>query len=253
MRLALAACAAFLACGAPLAAAADTIIDGIALGTPLEALLKTEGAPSSVRSGDNGNEILWRNGTGAAGVFVDDGVVDAIVYQPAGGRRITVDFDGKPVSFAIGAYTIDQADVQLAADAQYSDGSTRTYVPAPGRELVLLFDERTKLLSSVAYGDRGTIARIGYVRADDIATSVPYHAAILNKSAIKDNGNGPAALIAYSIDRRGFVKNVAVLLPSGVASFDDLLATGLTDDKFTPAHLGGREIASTYYRMVHAP
>jgi hypothetical protein len=253
MRLALAALAALVACGAPLAAAADTIIDGIALGTPLETLLKTEGAPSSVHSGDNGNEILWRTVTGAAGVFVDEGVVDAIVFAPTAGKRITVDFDGKPVSFAIGAYTMDQADVQLAADAQYSDGATRTYIPAPGRELVLMFDEQTKLLARVAYGDRGTIARIGYIRADDIATSVPYHAAILNKSAIKDAGPGPAALIAYSIDRRGFVKNVSVLLPSGVAPFDDLLANGLTDDKFTPAHLGGRGIASTYYRMVHAP
>jgi hypothetical protein len=75
----------------------------------------------------------------------------------------------------------------------------------------------------------------------------------MNASAIKDAGTGPAALIAYSIDRRGIVKSVSVLVPSGVASFDDVLANGLLDDKFTPAHLGGREIASTYYRMVHAP
>jgi len=253
MKPALVAFVAFAACAVPPAAKADTIIDGIAIGTPLESALRADGLPASARSGDNGNTIVWRRPDGQTSVFVEDGVIDAVVFAPAPGKRITVDFDGKPVSFAVGAYTMDEADAQLAADAQFSDGSTRTYIPAPGRELVLLFDQRTKLLATVAYGDRGTIARIGYIKADDIATSVPYHAAVMNKSAIKDAGTGPAALIAYSIDRRGVVKSVGVLVPSGVPSFDDLLANGLLDDKFTPAHLGGREIASTYYRMLHAP
>jgi len=253
MKFALAALAAFVACAAPSAAYADTIIDGIALGTPLDAVLKADGPPFSVHSGDNGNALVWHRAEGQTSVFVEDGIVDAVVSQPAAGRRITVDFDGKPVSFAAGAYTMDQADAQLAADAQFANGTTRTYIPAPGRELVLIFDDRTNRLATIAYGHRGTIARIGYIKADDIATSVPYHAAIMNKSAVKDAGAGPAALIAYSIDRHGIVKSVSVLVPSGVASFDELLASGLTDDKFTPAHLGGREIASTYYRMVHAP
>jgi hypothetical protein len=253
MNLRLVALAAFAACAVPLGASADTIIGGVALGTPLDSLIKTLGTPDSARSGDTGNEIVWRTAGGRTGVFVEDGVVDAVVYAPIGDRRITVDFDGKPVSFSVGTYTANQADAQLSADAQFSDGTTRTYIPAPGRELVLLFDQRTNVLASVAYGARGTIARLGYVRADDIATSVPYHAAVLNKSAITGTGTGPAALIAYSVDRHGIVKSVAVLAPSGVVAFDDLLANGLLDDKFTPAHLGGREIASTYYRMVHAP
>jgi hypothetical protein len=253
MKAPLVALAAFVGCAFPCAASADTIIGGIALGTPLESVLKTMGTPAFAHSGDTGNEVAWRAPGGQTAVFVEDGIVDAVVYQPIADKRITVDFDGKPVSFAIGAYTLDQADAQLATSAQFSAGSTRTYVPAPGRELVLLFDERTDRLASVAYGQRGTIARLGYIKADDIATSVPYHPATMNKSAIKDAGTGPAALIAYSIDRRGIVKSVRVLVASGVAPFDDLLANGLLDDKFTPAHLGGREIASTYYRMVHAP
>jgi len=253
MRVALAALAAFVACAVPCAAFADTIIDGIALGTPLENVLKADGLPFAAHSGDNGSTIAWHRPDGRTTVVVEDGIVDAVLAEPAAGRRITVDFDGKPVTLAAGTFTMDQADAQLAAYAQFSNGTTRTYIPAPGRELVLVFDEHTNRLTTVAYGDRGTIARIGYIKADDIATSVPYHAAIMNKSAIKDAGTGPAALIAYSIDRRGIVTSVSVLVPSGVASFDALLASGLTDDKFTPAHLGGREIASTYYRLVHAP
>jgi hypothetical protein len=253
MSLRLAAIAALAVCAAPLAAQADTLIGGVALGTPLDALVKTMGAPAAAHSGDNGNEIVWQQAGDETGVFVEDGVVDAIVYQPVRAKRITVDFDGKPVSFAVGTYTADQADAQLAADAQFSTGSTRTYIPAPGRELVLHFDERTNTLASVAYGERGTIARIGYINADEIATAVPYHAAILNKSAINDAATGPAALIAYAIDRHGVVTTVRVIMPSGVRPFDELLANGLLGDMFTPAHLGGREIASTYYRMVHAP
>jgi hypothetical protein len=253
MRRRLAVLAAFAACALPLSAPADTIVAGVAVGTPLEAVLKALGTPDAAQSRDTGNEIVWRTPAGQTGVIVEDGVVDAVVYRPVADQRITVDFDGKPISFSIGKYTADQADAQLAADAQFSDGTTRTYIPAPGRELVLSFDQRTNVLASVAYGARGTIARLGYVRADDIATSVPYHAAVLNKSAIKDSGAGPGALIAYSVDRHGIVKSVAVLAPSGVAAFDEMLASGLLDDKFTPAHLGGREIASTYYRMVHAP
>jgi hypothetical protein len=253
MKSALVALAAFAACALPHAAFAETIVDGIALGTPLDAVLKTAGPPAEARSSDSGNALVWRRADGQTSVVVEAGAIDAIVYEPAAGTRVRVDVDGRPVTFVAGAFTLDQADEQLAADAQFSEGTTRTYVPAPGRELVLVFDERTKRLVTVAYGERGTIARIGYIKADDIATSVPYHAAIMNASAISGAGNGPAALIAYSIDRRGVVQTVSLLVRSGDAAFDERLANGLLDDKFTPAHLGGREIASTFYRMVHAP
>jgi hypothetical protein len=248
-----AALAVLCAFALPAAARADTLIEGIALGSPLAVLLKSEGLPAATAAGSTGSAIVWRTPARQTTVYVDDdGVVDAVVDVPPGGTRVRVDFDGKPVVFVTGRFTLDQADAQLAANAQYSSATMRTYEPEPGRELVLLFDEKTAALATVIYGDRGTVARMGYVKADDIATSVPFHSAILNKSAIKDAGPGPAALIAYHINRHGVVTAVDVLAPSGVKEFDALLAAGLLDDRFTPAHLGGRGVDSTFYRLVHA-
>ncbi|MGB8267015.1 MAG: hypothetical protein WCE44_11860 [Candidatus Velthaea sp.] len=253
MRRTAAALGASLVLASPLAARAETVIGGIALGTPLPAALQSAGKPAAARSQDNGNRISWSNARGAIDAYVDDdGIVDAVVFTPPPATPIAAQLDGKPHAFITGTYTADQADAQLAASAQFSDATTRTYEPENGRELVLIFDSKTQTLRSVAYGSRGAIARLGYVKADDIAKSVPFHAAILNRSAITDGGPGPAALIAYSVDRHGVVKAVNVLAPSGVAAFDDRIANGLLDDKFTPAKLGGREIASTYYREVHA-
>ena len=195
-----AALAVLCAFALPAAARADTLIEGIALGSPLAVLLKSEGLPAATAAGSTGSAIVWRTPARQTTVYVDDdGVVDAVVDVPPGGTRVRVDFDGKPVVFVTGRFTLDQADAQLAANAQYSSATMRTYEPEPGRELVLLFDEKTAALATVIYGDRGTVARMGYVKADDIATSVPFHSAILNKSAIKDAGPGPAALIAYAL------------------------------------------------------
>lgn len=238
----IAACA-FAVLTLPLAASAETPIGGISVGSSVAAIVQNAGVPVSVESSDSGNRFTF---TAAVAYADDDGVVRAIDVN---GGDIRVDIDGKPKTFAIGAYAYAKAEAELASFAEFSNETTRTYILSPVRELVLVFDTAKKL-SRVIYGERGPIARLGVIPGEDGAKTFPYKAPRVRRSALTDGSGTRATIVKLRVDRGGNVLDVAIVVPSADSAFDARLQTQLLTDRFTPATLGGRAIGATVFREL---
>ena len=78
----------------------------------------------------------------------------------------------------------------------------------------------------------------------------PYAAPKLRRSDVAEGSGAKATVLRLDLDRGGVVRNVAVVIPSGDAAYDDELAKRLGRDAYAPAKLGGRAIGASVYREV---
>jgi hypothetical protein len=224
--------------------AAETPVGGIVVGASLLATVRENGIPTAVETLDSGNRLTFPN---AVAYTNDDGVI--IVAETATGSA-PIEVDGKTRTFAIGSYSSAQADLDLSTVAEFATESTRTYRLSPQRELVLTFDKTTQKLTRISYGQRGQLARMGLISGDDILKAVPYKAPRIHTTALKDGTGTHVTIVKLDIGRDGDVKNVAVVVPSGDATFDASLAATMSTDKYLSAQLGGRAIAATFFREL---
>lgn len=233
----------------PAAATADEPLVGIAVGAPVSAAAAALGPPANVVSGDDGQRFAFSGGPIA--YTDDDGIVLAVDVRSG---SPAVEIDGRERRFAIGAYTAARADADLAADAEYSTATTRSYRLEPRRDLVLAFDASTARLLRLAYGEPGQLARLGLLPGDPAAKAVVYRAPRARPGSPPDASaasGGHGAVFRVGVDRFGTVASVDVLIPSGDAAADTVAAGRLRGARYAPAQLDGRPIAATVF--VKAP
>jgi len=239
---ALFALAVIVSFGVP--AAAEAPVGGVTIGSTIAALVRESGFPASVESMDTGNRFTF---AGAVAYANDDGIV--VAAETAAGS-VTVEIDRKLKTFAIGTYTMPQADAELSNVAEFAADGVRTYRLSPERELVLLFDRTTQKLARIAYGQRGQLARLGLVSGDDGNKTVPYKAPRLRHTALSDGNGSRATIVKLEIGRSGDVKTVAIVVPSSDSAFDENVPKVLVTDRFIPATLAGRAIGATVFREI---
>jgi len=100
-------------------------------------------------------------------------------------------------------------------------------------------------------GDRATLLRLGYV-PDPTPTQqrFPYTAPALKHTDVAEGSGARATVVRLDLDRGGVVRNVAVLVPSADAAFDQELLARVARDAYAPARLGGRSIGASVFREV---
>lgn len=219
---------------------------------PVTALVRVYGAPLSVATRDDGQRFVFGDATSSVtAVIDDDGTIHVLDIALPPSTPYTVDLDGASHRFTFGATTSLAARDELAAQAETEGAGFRVFRRAPGSELVLVFDRTTSRLTHVVAGDRATLLRLGYIPEPAPTQSrFPFTAPALEHSTVAA-GSGPAAtVVRLDLDRGGIVTNVAIVVPSDDASFDDKLTAQVARDVYRAATLGGRPIGASVFREV---
>lgn len=219
---------------------------------PLAALVRAYGPPVSVASRDDGQHVVFSDGTATLDAVIDDdAVVHALDVSEPAGTRYRLDLDGVSHTFTFGVTTSLGARDELAADAENEGASFRVFRRDDSSNVVLVFDPKTTLLARAVVGDRATMLRLGYL-VDPQPTQVafPYVAPKLRRAAIAE-GSGPrATVLRLDLDRAGGVRNVSVIVPSGDDAFDAGVTAKLARETYAAAKLGGRTIGASVLREV---
>ena len=219
---------------------------------PLAALVRSYGAPASVATHDDGQHVVFGDATASVSAIVDDDVViHAVDLAFPAGTKYAVDIDGKPYTFTFGKTSSIAARDELAASAETEGANFRVFRRTADSGVVLVFDPKTSMLTHVVAGDRATLLRLGYL-ADPmpIQQRFPFTAPVLKHSDVADGTGTKATVVRIDLDRGGVVKNVAVVIASDDASFDQQLVARIARDAYVPAKLGGRAIGATVLREV---
>jgi hypothetical protein len=219
---------------------------------PIAALVRTYGVPASVATRDDGQRIVFGDATAnVAAIVDDDATIHAVDLMFPAGTRFSIDLEGKTHTFTFGATTSLGARDELAVDAETEGANFRVFRRTAGSGLVLVFEPKSALLTHVVVGDRATLLRLGYL-ADPtpLQSRFPYSAPVLKRTDVPDGSGDRATVLRIDLDRGGAVKNVAVVLASDDAAFDQQLATRLAGDRYAPAKLGGRAIGASVLREV---
>jgi len=247
-RTLLPACALLLA-GTRLAAA-EVPFDGMTIGMPVGTAAAALGPPVAVSSENDGHRFTF---AGETAVYTDDDGTILAIDARAGSPRIEV--DGEVRTFAIGRYTAQRADAELAGVAEFTTPTRHSYRLGPRRDLVFEFSAPGQLLDRVTYGEPGQLVRLGLLPGDAAAKAVTYRAPQLRRSGDEPPpaapaGSGDATVFRLTIDRGGTVSAADVLVPSSRPSDDARLAATLRTRRYTPANLDGRPISGTVFVEV---
>ena len=229
---------------------------GIALGSPVAALVGTLGFPAAVASTDLGHRWDWSgNGTTLIAMTDDDAKVLAVDFTPAGtAPPLTFTVDGKPRTLAFGTYTLAKAQAELSTVSDIATlNGAKLFRLTPTRELALFFDAKG-VLSRAVLGDRLTLARLGFMPADDVGGAFAFKAPRANGTVhpALHGADPPAhpAIVRVDVDRDGTVASATVLVSSGNPVFDDAAVKALLGQSYRAATIGGKSIASTVFREI---
>ena len=78
----------------------------------------------------------------------------------------------------------------------------------------------------------------------------PFTAPVLKHTDVPDGTGARATVVRLDLDRGGIVRNVAVIIASDDAAFDQQLAARIAHDAYAPAKLAGRPIGASVWREV---
>lgn len=238
------ACALLLV---PALAAADLPLNGITIGTSVSALAQKLGPPAAVTSGDSGHRFSFAGG--ATAYADDDGIVLAVDTQTGSPR---IEIDGSVRAFPIGTYSTARADADLASVAEFATPTLRSYRLAPQRDLVLAFAGASNRLERVTYGEPGQLVRLGLLPGDAAAKAVEYRAPQVRHATAGASANGPRTTVyRVTIDRKGTVNAVDVVIASADPVTDVPAARQLFYNRYAPATLDGRPIAAAIFVELH--
>jgi hypothetical protein len=113
--------------------------------------------------------------------------------------------------------------------------------------------ERPGSAVDLAYGEPGQLARLGLLAGDGAAKAVAYRAPRIRRPAREVASDGPRTTVfRVALDRTGTVRDVDVVIPSGLPAADAELGRELMTDRYAPATLDGRPIAaSVFIELLH--
>ncbi len=226
------------------------------LGESVTTMIADEGPPS-VLSTDVGHVWTWEKGGDRIRLTTDDdGVVRMIDISPAPNNHLALKLPAIPArTVRFGMLTSDVADAQLGKAAgfkglgNFPDSSNRAdfraYALSPTQWAVLLFDDGTKRLAELFYGDRSFLARSGLLPGAPESTAPHYSAPVLQHEG---NADYPPtikegdAFLRVSVDKDGTVSHAEIFVTSGDPQLDRAAVVSAKHDVFTPANLEGSPI-----------
>jgi hypothetical protein len=219
---------------------------------PLAALVRAYGTPTSVATRDDGQHVVFDDGTATLSALVDDDAnVHAVDVALPAGAVFPLSLEGTTHRLVYGTTSSLAARDELATDAETEGTNFRVFRVGGDRDAVLIFDAKTQALTHVVLGDRGALLRLGYLtdpRPQQLR--FPFVAPKLRGSAVTDGTGARATIVRLDLDRGGVVTNVSVIVPSGDTPYDTTLVERLAHDAYIPAKLSGRAIGASVYREI---
>lgn len=231
------------------------------LGETVAKMIAIEGPPNVV-STDVGHVWTWeKNGDRIRLTTDDDGTVRMIDLLPARSDHLTLTLPAVAAkTIVFGTLEAGQADAHLSARADFSGVGTfpdsgakadfRAYRLTPKQEAVLLFDDATKRLSEVFYGDREFLARSGLLPGAPESNLPHYSAPVLQHEG---NADYPPtikegdAFLRVSVDKNGAVSDAVIFVTSGDPQLDRAALVSARHDIFTPASLDSTPVSAVVF------
>jgi len=234
---------------------------GLRLGDSVAKMIAREGPPN-VNTTDVGHVWSWDKGGDRIRLTTDDdGVVRMIDILPAQSDHLALKLPAVPSrTVTFGTLTADASDTQLGMTADFSGSGNfpdsgakaefRAYRLAGNEDAVLLFDDQSKRLAEVFYGDRQFLARSGLLPAAPENAAPRYSAPVLQHEG---NADYPPtiregdAFLRVSVDKRGTVANAEIFVTSGDPQLDRAAIVSAKHDVFTPASLAGTPVDAVVF------
>jgi len=231
------------------------------LGESVTKVIDAEGSPRVV-STDVGHVWTWEKAGDKIRLTTDDdGVVRMIDLLPAANDHFALKLPSIPApTIAFGVLTVEQADANLAAIADFSGAGTfpdtgakadfRAYRLTPHQDAVFLFDDATKELSEIFYGERDFLARSGLMPGAPESNTPRYTAPVLQHEG---NADYPPTLkegdafLRLSVEKGGTVSNATVFVTSGDPRLDLAAVVSAKHDIFTPAKFNGSPVSAIVF------
>ncbi|MBV9277035.1 MAG: TonB family protein, partial [Candidatus Eremiobacteraeota bacterium] len=159
-----------------------------------------------------------------------------------------------------GMLRADEADTQLgmAADVKGSgnfpdSGARADFLAYPlnaNQSAVLLFDDATKRLTEIFYGDRAFLARSGLLSDSSTDSGGHFSAPVLQHEGAADyppTVKQGDAFLRLSVDTHGAVANAEVFVSSGDPQLDRAALVSARHDVFAPGTLAGSPVEAIVF------
>ena len=231
------------------------------LGDSVAHMISGEGPPN-VLTTDVGHIWTWERGDERLRLTTDDdGVIRMIDILPSQSDHLTLPLPGSsPKSVTFGTLTSDAADEQLGMPADFKGlgnfpdsaarAEFRAYRLTANENAVLLFDNSSKRLTELFYGDRRFLARSGLLPGAPESVAQHYSAPVLQRQG---NADYPPtikegdAYLRVSVDKHGTVANAEIFVTSGDPQLDRAALVSARHDIFSPASLEGMPVDAVVF------
>jgi len=252
---------AVAAVATPAPSRGDFAFNLLSLGDSVAKIISAEGPPN-VNTTDVGHVWSWEKGGDRIRVTTDDSaVVRMIDVLPSPSSHVPISLPGvssRPLIF--GGLVNDEADAQLGVTADvkgtgnFPDSGARAdfraYPINANQSAVLLFDDITKRLAEVFYGDRSFLARNGVLPATSDNNAAHFSAPILQHEGAADyppTVKQGDAFLRLSVDKHGAVSNAEVFVTSGDPQLDRAALVSARHDVFTPGNVAGTPVDAVVF------
>jgi TonB family protein len=212
------------------------------LGHGISSVVDALGMPQDVESLDSGHTWVWHTPRAFLRIITDDAMtVKAIDDRPlAPGERLAhVELFG---------YTKALADSERGT-SDLSGPDFRTYNLGDGHVLELFFDDSGKLTHAV-FGDRGYVARLGFVPADREMLRVLQYSAPKIRRTPAALTIAPMTVVRCEIGKDGRAFAVTVVVSSHNAGLDARALAFARQTSWTPAKFDNVPVKSVAFWMV---
>jgi hypothetical protein len=214
----------------------------VMLGHSVMSAVDAFGMPQDVQSLDSGHTWIWHTPHAFLRFITDDAMnVKAVDDHPlAPGERLAhVDLFG---------YTKARADAERGT-ADLSGPDFRTYDLGNEHVLELFFDDAGKLTHAV-FGDRGYVARLGFVPADREMLRVLQYSAPKIRRTPAVLAVAPMSVARCEIGKDGHVDAVSIVAGSLTPAQRVRIVTYVRNTSWTPAKFDNVPVKSIAFWMV---
>ena len=233
---------------------------GLALGISVGNLIAAHGSPE-VLTTDVGQIWTWDSSGGTVRITTDDrGIVQVIDVLPAPEGPVSFALPSQPpliVNF--GMTTEHEADLRYGPMAAFSASTrfpdsgaaadVRGYRFSGSRQAVLLFENTSKTLREVFYGDTDNLAYAGFLPASPVTKTqftapVLVHRGSSDYPRTKKQGD---AFVRIEVDAGGSVSQSTIFTSSGDLDLDRSAIASANSFTFTPATRDGVAVPAVFF------
>jgi Gram-negative bacterial TonB protein C-terminal len=236
------------------------------LGKPITAIVERCGAPSAVMSLSTINQLMYADADSGQVVTVwfDADQMRARVLQfstsPAGPSlpepdwTVTLPFESGAREIALGGMTLADAQGALATDADVTTKAGAAFRSTAQNDDIVLAASDDHVLRTAFVGERASLVQAGLIASPLGTAPFDYLSPVPRDAWLRPSPKPPSGphstIFRIDVDAEGIARKVAVVTPSGDATFDAATQQRIGDAKFRPATLNERPVSGACFVQV---